>query len=1160
MEALNLYGQYVGRENDLQGGLADTVTNEKAKIRGWNTYYDAHKPFLEGDGTKGVWGGIGETRRNKYLDYVKKGLTTIPVLTDDGFRNETFIDQSTDEGKWLAESIKDQIFKADGTGKQELPGANRALELWSSIQNETKKEDLLEHAAKRRMAFEWHNGEGGFDEIGSPGFPPGNNPEEITVPQEDGKVTIYPARNFKVYSALEMIGTDGSVRSYTTTLTPDGEQFVTQSEANETANNYGQFHWDYYGKNESRALPGSKFSVDENGKVTYDKQFVGTGLQQNYDNIAKSFNDSQGGDYKNLIEGAVNSLPDKYTEDIIRFDDQGRREGDINTFDGYYLDNKITSKAPGDYAQPPSFAVDGTGFDAEYYGTQTTHGQAALQRWSDAQTGVTAGNYAVPDLDVVGAYGITDTPDNKNLFLHGTYTDIKNSGIADKDNRGNAAEATAASNAYLEGWNSIPEEQRISYRDDLLGLTTTSQGSGSPTVDWDEPFVLDADGNIVYEVDEFGNQTPLVNPDAISFLESSVFNVFGKKDLEQQDKFKALSLDLLQTSMDKLNEERARERELNMYMGLPGFDEIYGANSTIANSLLGDSGIGGFLSMAGVNVDKMTESLEDDLSNVTGISNNSSVYNWQKWFDETLLERYETMEEITGKLQADVEGLDPILNRNQWNNFQTRINNTEPGTEEWQTLMDANDLPRSVSKERALEIKNPDNWSALLNKYDLDPDLTKEETIEILSNEENEIAKIYTIEDEFRTSFIEDYIKPRFDQSKSMDEFISYLDSLDEDKQNIFQTQDAMQALKNVASAHASAKLKMIEGTPDQRFDSAFYFDPTTAIDTREGFAGPRDEDYRKQAERVQNDYEIANSNPNAIVEGSQSNFNPQGVTWAQYAYYYGVDLSNQDQFARLHYDSIGKLNAFDPAKDVTSLADIKGYIVDTVIPAVSEAKLDLGDAAFSAFTTPEEFADELLKGIDPTENNPEWKEVLETFGLEVDSSLDEVKDYIIDITRTGAAKEIRETIKYLNEKKLTPTQERIGISYIEREEDANPTDPEGQTALFQIFSDAGYAGTQDEFFTEFMPDADRTDIEFITQGMAGGGGFNLEEVSSDPFAALSQIGGLMGNADDVFSAGSVDSDDEEDSNYFSLFNEPEDSYSDAGRDYIKEYTSFFSS
>jgi len=58
----------------------------------------------------------------------------------------------------------------------------------------------------------------------------------------------------------------------------------------------------------------------------------------------------------------------------------------------------------------------------------------------------------------------------------------------------------------------------------------------------------------------------------------------------------------------------------------------------------------------------------------------------------------------------------------------------------------------------------------------------------------------------------------------------------------------------------------------------------------------------------------------------------------------------------------------------------------------------------------------------------------------------------IIDITRTGAAKDIREAIKYLNEKKLKPTQERLGVSYIERDEDANPIDEENTSALFQIF------------------------------------------------------------------------------------------------------------
>jgi len=1161
---LDLYGEYVGRESDLPGGLSDTVTNEKAKIRGWNTYYDAHGTFLDGDGTeenKGLWVDIGSDRQNNYIKDLEKALITVPVLTDDGFRNETFIDQNTDEGKWLAESIKDQIFKSNATGtsidtQQKLPSAEKALELWSSIENETRKENLLVHAAKRRMAFEWHNGIGEFGSPG-PGYPPGNSKE-----RNNGK-------GLNTYSTLEMIGTDGSIRTHTTTLTPDSEQFIDQKAADETANEYGRFHWDYYGKNESRALPGSKFKV-ENGKVTYDKQFVGTGLQQNYDNIAKSFNESGGGDYKNLIEGAIASLPDKYTEDIIRVDNQGRREGDINTFDGYYLDNKITSKAPGDYAQPPSFAVDGTGFDAEYYGTQTTHGLAALENWKNAQTGVTAGNYALPDLDVVGPY-IADTPENSlELFLHGTYTDIKNSGIKDTDNRGNAAEATAYADAYSETWTSMDPGQRTSYQDNLLGLTTPSSGSGRPTIDWDEPFVLDSNGNIVYEEDEYGNRIPVVNKDGVSFLESSIFNVFGKKDLEEQDKFQALAFDLLKTTTDKLNQERKRETELNIYRGLPGFNEIYGANSSIANSLIGDSGIGGYLSMAGINVDSVTESLEKGLSNVTGISNNSSVFNWQKWFDETLLERYNNMEEITGKLKADVEGLDPILNENQWNRFQQQINNREPGTERWNELMDANNLPRGTSKERALEIKSPDNWGALLNKYDLDSSLNKEEALEILTGAESEIFKIYTIEDQFRESFIEDFIKPRFDQSKSMDEFISYLDSLDENEQNIFQTQDAMQALKTTASAYASAKLEQIQNTSPQYFDAAFYFDPTTAIDEREGFEGPKDEDYRKQAERVQADYDAANANANTVIAETVSEANPNGNTWADYAYYYGINLEDKAQFARLHFDVLGNGKAkdeegnyvfFDPAKDVTSVADIKGYIADTVIPAVNQTKIDLDGAVFSEFTTPEEFADHLLKGIDPTENNPEWKEVLEQFGMEVDASLEEVKDYIIDITRTGAAQEIRETIKYLNEKKLTPTQERIGVSYIEREEDANPTDPEGQTALFQIFSDAGYAGSQDEFFAEFMPDADRGDMELITQAMPGGSGFNLESISSDPFTALSQVGGLLGGSESVFDTGGYeDDDDEEESNYFTLFDEPKDYYSGAGRDYISEYTSFFSS
>ena len=979
-------------------------------------------------------------------------------------------------------------------------------------------------AAKRLMARDWHKGMRYF--AGNGLFK-----GETVVGMENGGGQNLGLDTYTIFNHGANKG-DNVIR-----LNAKGDAFRDETAKNNAYENYGQSHWITEGQQQARALPGNKFSI-KNGKLTYDSTNVGAGLKDNYDAIAKSFNDSGGGNYKGLMEGAVAALPASYAEDF----NGDNNNGDLNLFSGFYLANKVPKKDAGDYAQPPT----GT-FNSKYY-SGTTYGLAAGEAWINAQNSVLG---ILPDLDVIGIYN----NGSYDLYLHNKYTDIKNSGISDNDNRGNIEEATALADAYAESYASLSDEEKAIYRDQLLGLTKKTP-SGGLTVDWDEPFLLDEEGNIQYEVDEFGNNKPILNPDSISLLEGSVFNVFGKRDLEEQDKFQAMALDLLKTSVDELDQQRKRERELGIYRGLPGFNEIYGANSSIANSLIGDSGIGGYLSMGGYNVDQMTESLEKQLSGATGISNNSSVYNWQKWFDETLLERYETLEEVTGKLSADIENLDPILDTEKWNTFKEKIESLDPETqpEEWNKLLKDNNLATGLSLERALEIKDPGNWTSLLEKYDLDPGLTKDATIELLSNSDEEIKRIYTIEDEFRNTFIEDFIKPRFDQSKSMDEFISYLDTLDEDEQNIFQTEDAMTALKNVASAYSRAKLNQIQAIGDRNFDADFYMDPTTAIDP--SIADAKDDRYREQKETLDVEWAAARENPNAIIEGTASEAYPGGLTWAQYAYRYGLDLNNKEQFARLHYDAIGSGRAYDPAKDVTSNADIKGYIINTVIPKVSEAKLETG--VFSDFTTPEEFADELLKGIDPTENNPEWKEILEEFGLDAAASLDELKDYIIDITRTGAAKEMRESIKYLNEKKLKPTQERLGVSYITRDEDQKNIDPENQSSLFTLFANSGYGGTEDEFFKDFMPDADRGDLELLEKGLRND--FELSTISDDPFAALATVGSMFGDEDDIFSTSSdKDDDQEESSNYFNLFpEEKEDYYSDAGRDYISEYTAFF--
>ena len=45
------------------------------------------------------------------------------------------------------------------------------------------------------------------------------------------------------------------------------------------------------------------------------------------------------------------------------------------------------------------------------------------------------------------------------------------------------------------------------------------------------------------------------------------------------------------------------------------------------------------------------------------------------------------------------------------------------------------------------------------------------------------------IDGEFANQFITDYLQPRFDESRSMDEFIEYLD-VRQEEQNPFQTQD----------------------------------------------------------------------------------------------------------------------------------------------------------------------------------------------------------------------------------------------------------------------------------------------------------------------------------------------------------------------------------
>ena len=63
--------------------------------------------------------------------------------------------------------------------------------------------------------------------------------------------------------------------------------------------------------------------------------------------------------------------------------------------------------------------------------------------------------------------------------------------------------------------------------------------------------------------------------------------------------------------------------------------------------------------MLGKDTEEIEESLERQLSGATGIpSSNSAVFNWEKWYEEELVKRYEDMETITVEFDDTISDLD----------------------------------------------------------------------------------------------------------------------------------------------------------------------------------------------------------------------------------------------------------------------------------------------------------------------------------------------------------------------------------------------------------------------------------------------------------------------------------------------------------------------
>jgi hypothetical protein len=879
-----------------------------------------------------------------------------------------------------------------------------------------------------------------------------------------------------------------------------------------------------------------------NSKLNIDNKTLNqqnTYKNEAYKNTLKAASSTQGGDYVTK-------------RDIIR-KSEGLDDRTKKTLEDYYKAFYTKEKLPAwdlNLGAKPPYGD----FDASYYKTQSS---TAAQQWASA--------VANDDIDLTQRYG-----GESGFYLQHYTTQGKAAGI-----RGNKAEVTAAANQYLEkgptdadlqaartlqlSADTDTQTDRLLNIPDVASEWEKAKGGDSYWKEQAKEKFLD-----INKPDEFAalfrlsdrpeDQIVSLNYNAnagygITELEDAIGEAVGEKATVDVKRFGALTQDVLKQTIDEMKKAKAREQEISMFKGFGAFGEIVDINKELSNSILGDSGVGGVLSFMGG--DKAQESLEKSLTGLTGVNTNNTVYNWQKWFDETLKTKYSkdyskfepleekrdvikafTSEKTKGKVfdEEKQEFTEDFLNRSGFTTTQDLVNFLKKQETEGQTILDT---IKGDPGDNAKTVLDPILSTLTKTIKDLDKETDRSFTLNYATDDITDDIKI---DAQFARDFIDKYLIPRFNQSKSMNEFVEYLD-VRQEEQNPFQTQDMLEAAKLVANIRAKKYLDDVElaRKSDVKFDSNFYFSPT-------GNKG-QEKEYADQAATVTADWEAAKNGD---------------AYWKTQAYRFGLDINNKDDFAKMHFEVKGQGKGYDPAEDILTASKVSDYIYTQILPALKKEALKSG-TVFGQFITPEEFADEMLEGLDPNDKGT-WDEVLKRYEMDdFKGNIDELKEYVKETLRTGSAQEIRENIKYLNEKRQKPTQEKLGITYIERPEDYKDEEIKGETELYKTFQSAGFKGTEDEFYNDFFPDMDRSEQVLLTKS---GKDESLKTSGldfTDPFASLGTIESFF-DADEPEET--TDKSEPKTNSYFRIaMGEDEDeptTKSKSGSDILGEFTSMF--
>ena len=625
--------------------------------------------------------------------------------------------------------------------------------------------------------------------------------------------------------------------------------------------------------------------------------------------------------------------------------------------------------------------------------------------------------------------------------------------------------------------------------------------------DVDTEKLLDIDKKLITDIAKL---TPEEKDAPGTTFEAYLTNILGADEIENTKKYGALAQNVLKDTIAELEKVKAQEAQWDMYRNLGGFAEILDLGSTLADSIRADVGVGGFLPKD----NDVTKDLETQLGNITGIQSHVT-YNWQKWFDETLTKKYgidytefaateETLDIVNAALKNALKA-EPSKIFNETDKKFTKEFIAQTGFKSNEELVqflgkqgETGTTLLTGLQAGTLTKENLEEQKTKLDAIITELESKKNRDLKLTFKDGEKIPEEVAVEASFARQFIDEYLKPRFDYSKSMDEFRDYM-NVDKEYKNPFQTTDRLTQIKDYAYEQAKQIATNLKDETynelyiNSTFDENFYMNPV------DKYANENKQNiYKEQTETINATWESVKNNPDQLIDPT----NPGSGTWAEYAYYYGSDLKKQRDFAALHYDLIGKRKNFDAAKDPAS------KLQEKLDQPIYEKAQSIG-TVFGEFITADGFADQLLKNLNPLDNNEGWKKVLAKFDLDSDTSTDEVRDAIKAGITTGSAQVIRDNIKELQELGKTPTQKNLGASYIERpEEDTTSTE---KSELYNKFKAAGYKGTEQEFYSDYMPDTSPEDIRFLSSVTKG----KIPEVdtsflkSSDPFSMLDKISEL---------------------------------------------------